>query len=189
MLIGYALIGVMGCGNYVLTKYALPALLLLVTLIAVSLSFSESPFGIRLNGQRGNLRLIAAACVSAGILSGGWIARRTSQSGVGIDRVWRDFVHTFGIVWARRVLERVNRTAAEEKWSARLDVDGLHWTDPRLPPQAERAQTMQRFEQSLKRLLKRFVDAEWIAERMEAESSAPKVSHQKEENEIASPPS
>ncbi len=41
------------------------------------------------------------------------------------NRLWIDFRDLFGIVWARRVVDRVNQFAQRESWDVQLTLDGF----------------------------------------------------------------
>jgi hypothetical protein len=82
----------------------------------------------------------------------------------GADRLWRDFQEAFGIVWAKRLLDRINHTARQENWSARLEAQGFLWNEN--PTPEERAYTQSRIDHTLRWHLRRFVDPSWIEERL-----------------------
>ena len=39
--------------------------------------------------------------------------------------LWQDFRDLYGIVWAKRVMDRVNQFAVRENWSVELSLDGF----------------------------------------------------------------
>lgn len=81
-----------------------------------------------------------------------------------LDRVWLDFRDEFGVVWALRIMERVNTSARMYDWPVQLTWQGLRDRDSLLteiPPLVE---------ESFRTLLRRFVSAEWIDERLAAKS-------------------
>ena len=81
-----------------------------------------------------------------------------------------DFRDLFGVVWARRILDRVNNVACQEGWPVRLHFDGLASADDPSKPVELTPEQSARIESVLRWLLRRFVDPEWIDERM-AEAS------------------
>jgi hypothetical protein len=87
--------------------------------------------------------------------------RRPRRSKSPLDRVWLDFRDLFGVVWGLRVAERINALAATHDWPARLTWHGFRAKDRHacreVPPAAVAA---------LGTLLRRFVSAEWIEERL-----------------------
>lgn len=86
-----------------------------------------------------------------------------------LDRVWLDFRDEFGVVWALRIMERVNASARMYDWPVQLTWQGLR--------DRESAQTdvPPLVEESIRTLLRRFVSAEWIDERLKVEPSAATV--------------
>lgn len=43
----------------------------------------------------------------------------------GVNSMWADFRDVFGLVWARRVADRVNQFSLRERWNCVLSVDGF----------------------------------------------------------------
>jgi hypothetical protein len=81
------------------------------------------------------------------------------------DVQWFDFMDSFGMVWAKRVMDRVNESARHEKWSLQLDVCGFVPNGEPATPEEE-VRTNERIEHTFRWLLKRFVDPEWINTRL-----------------------
>lgn len=86
--------------------------------------------------------------------------------------VWRDFRDWYGTVWAVRVMERINASAAMNVSPLRLGWDGFFWGDSTKSQEGEprsdqiAAEQLAAVEQSLRSLLRRFVSAEWIENRL-----------------------
>jgi len=108
------------------------------------------------------LWLAAAAVVIAGLKS-----RRGATAKNPYDRLWLDFRDAFGLLWALRVEERVNAAAKQYRWNVELAWSGfleqgsaakLTAVDPTIEPVLKT---------TLRGLLRRFVSAQWIAERLE----------------------
>lgn len=160
-LMGFGLVLVMGVGNYQGTRYGLSALTigLGLSLIVISVSnlieSSENPPIL--------MRAIGALCVAAGVTHGLWQAGRPFIDESRFDRTWFDFRDLFGIVWSIRIQERINQIATIENWSVRLGPEGFHWDEAR--PE-ERFRTEERLVHSLYWHLWRFVEPNWIAERL-----------------------
>jgi hypothetical protein len=155
------------------------------------------PSGIGSNGNgsngtglNGTWTLAGLALAAAAI----WLVRlpmkRRRLPRRPIDRLWLEFRDAYGALWALRVAERFNASAAMYGWPARLRwggmreaeggvlaVGGDESTDTskdcklqvgeqgRLPEVSERDVTAA-MRQNLKTLLWRFVSPEWIAERL-----------------------
>jgi hypothetical protein len=83
-----------------------------------------------------------------------------------LDRVWLDFRDEFGVVWALRILERINASARMYDWPVQLTWQGLRgreFAPAEIPPLVE---------ESFRTLLRRFVSAEWIDERLALQPTA-----------------
>lgn len=93
---------------------------------------------------------------------------RARLSSRPIDRCWIDFRDAFGAVWAWRVLERVNATAAVNNWPARLTWHGMAETQnaERQILESVQADAQRAMLANLKSLLRRFVNVEWIEARV-----------------------
>ena len=177
-LAGFLLVAVMGFGNYVGTRRTTAAILLLGALgllvlpLSVLVAFSE--------------RGVILARIVATILSvtAVWIAFGRSQirspksllagGPDSLDALWLDFRNTFGIVWAQRIRERINATAAKENWPVRLGRTGFVSAAERTETAIDPA-TRARVEQTLHWLLRRFVDPEWINRRLKETDSIGKT--------------
>lgn len=166
-IVAFGVVLVMAGGNYFGTRYTGPVLL--YVLAVGLLAGCRSPVTSEFLPPSAWCHLISSALLS---LAAGWAWLRTralaetdgdSKEG-NLDRLWQDFVDAFGIVWARRVLERVNQSAAHEKWCGRLHLDGFEWDAGVSADGRER--TVRRLEHTLRWLLKRFADAPWIDRRI-----------------------
>jgi hypothetical protein len=163
-LIGFALVLVMGCGNYVGTRFGLSACLFaagqcLLVLPATRWAsrWSMAPDECRATGAL--LWLLSAAAAHLALRS----FRRDDH---GVDRLWFDFRNLFGIVWAHRLQERVNAEAAGGQWPARLTPAGILWQPD--ADESVRSRTSLQIEHTLRWLLRRFVDEPWIDLRIRA---------------------
>lgn len=157
-LVGYLLVLVMGTGNYFGTRYTLPGLLFVIGNVINVLSSSAACPGWL--SDRWWVRLWATACVTQAILMAGRSDSLTSSPNERFNRLWLDFFDQFGIVWGRRIQERVNFIAIKENWPARLELHGVQWTTEADPA------TEARLEHTFRWLLRRFVDPAWIDERL-----------------------
>lgn len=170
---GLAIVLLMGLGNYVGTRYALAAALAGVAVCLVVAPLSEA--APRLPLEPATLHLLAVVCLSLAVLWGDWQSRRPTVSDSPLNHLWLDFRDTFGIVWARRILDRVNDRAVAENWPWRLSDFGLV---PR-PPGAQRPASIDmtspdaaKTEHAFRWLLRRFVDPPWIEARLHPASRA-----------------
>lgn len=159
MLLGYLLVMVMGLGNYIGTRFTLTALLVGASQLLLILPISAAAPQWFPNAEAA--RSWAALLLAGAALSAVFAARRHRAANASLDLVWLEFRDWFGIVWARRFMDRINDQARREQWPVRLELDGLVPTDanaaPAVTPQVEHA---------FRWLLRRFVDPEWIDERL-----------------------
>jgi hypothetical protein len=179
MLAGYGLVLVMGTGNYLGTRFALPALLAAAAGLLVPVSMSS----LHWLPESFPTRAAATLLLSMAIWTAALAMRKIPRTGaplkpspiplgegsvrapIPFDRLWNEFRDLYGIVWARRVLDRVNEAAVGENWPVRLHLQGFMATHPSAPLSLTADQTQQ-IEHTLRWLLRRFVDPEWIDERL-----------------------
>ena len=161
-VLAYLAVLVPGAGNYVGTRRTLAALFYATALAMLVVSFSVSDGGAFAHDDA---RSVATATASVGVILA---ARRTvpDATGQSIERAWFEFRDTFGIVWAKRVLDRFNLFAGREHWPVVLTMQGLvclrsHETIAQLT-----AGDRERVEQRFCWILKRFVDPPWLNERL-----------------------
>jgi hypothetical protein len=164
LMLGFATVLLMGMGNYVGTRYALSATLVAVAVCLVTAPLSdvapEHP------ASRESLRLWGAGLIITAVLWARRQARRKTVANCDWERIWCDYRDTFGIVWGRRLLDRVNERAAAEGWEWRLSDTGfipVAGTQPQKP-----VDTDPQIAHAFRWLLRRFVDPEWIDLRLVA---------------------
>lgn len=165
-LMAYTLVLIMGFGNYCGTRNTVPAIIFSMALFVSVLSItSSSPSWL---ADRNATRFWSTAVVSMTICLMG--LRRKSIHRHSFDRVWFDFFDDFGIVWGRRIQDRINHLAASEKLPVHLDSDGFHFETSSMGENSaahdQLSQTEARVEHFLRWLLRRFVDPVWIDERL-----------------------
>ena len=163
--LGFLLVLLMGAGNYLETRHTLAtlagssALLLMVLPMTEWLPDSEWTYSF-------GCLLISATC--------GIVCREYKRSAAqpiqlaagGTQELWQHFRDLYGIVWAKRVMDRVNQFSARETWNVHLSLEGFvrnsnddgHAENARLPNRdiPERAILV------LCWLLTRFVDREYL---------------------------
>lgn len=164
-IIGFGIVLIMASGNYFGTRYTLPTFLYVASLVLMvapmSVTAPESFPGKELSRLLASLSLFAAIGLAT--------LRSHPYPGYEVnrfDRLWIDFVDSFGLVWAKRVMERVNESAHHEKWAKQLEWQGfVPRADPSSPPD-DTSHTEERMEHTFRWLLKRFVNPEWIDARL-----------------------
>lgn len=176
LIVGFAVVLLMGAGNYVGTRYALPAgvYAVAVCLVVGPLSDAAPP----LPWTAAELRVAATTALALAVLWADRQSRRATLARWKVEHLWFEFRETFGIVWGRRLLERVNQRAEAEGWIWRLSDGG--WTPvparttshstAELLPGVAAPDADPRIEHTLRWLLRRFVDPSWIDRRLSGEA-------------------
>ena len=121
--IGFLLILLMGSGNYFGTKNTSACLLGGTGIVLFLLPVTEwGTWPGDLSCAASGLFLAIAALLVEGRL-------KSCDSATGHDRLWTDFRDIYGLVWARRVMDRINQFAEREKWNVVMTLDGLQTRD------------------------------------------------------------
>lgn len=150
-----------GLTNYALTRFGFAALL-----FTVGQSFMLLPH-LPIVGRETDWSFSAGCLLSvaaAGLVWWQTVVRRTAG---GWDVVWLEFRNAFGLVWALRVMERVNSTAQLSHWKRELTWFGFV-TAPSGDYQSVDSGPVKRDTESLevaramRTVLRRFVSPEWI---------------------------
>mgnify|MGYP003618512539 FL=1 len=155
-----------GAAYYLPTRFAGPALAVVAAQAAVAwgplFEFHEP----RLLVEQGPLvGLLAAAGAVA------WCFRPADRSAtVGLARLWCDFCDLYGVVWGLRVAERMNDAARRHGRPVEFAWKSIEWRTAEAPPDPDAAH---RIERELRSLLRRFVDHDWIARRMNPPARPP----------------
>ena len=162
--LGWFLIGLIlfGITNSVFSRFW-PCILLAGFGATVLLSpFLPGPFRAltAINSRWGTISYSAAALLAAVRLG------RSPRTTKPMDRLWRDFRDAFGLVWTLRVAERINATAQSHGWNISADWQGIRRRDEASATESTPEQT-RAFRQNLSNLLRRFVNDDWIAERLD----------------------
>lgn len=168
-LIGFAIVLVMATGNYFGTRYTLPAILYAAGLVLIVAPMSATVPDMFPGRELARLQASVSLCCAAGLAT----SRARPWNGPDVyrfDRLWIDFVDTFGMVWAKRVMDRVNESARHEKWTKHLDWLGFA-PNGEAATSEENHRTEERIEHTLRWLLKRFVSEEWVDARVNAPDS------------------
>jgi hypothetical protein len=166
VVVGYALVLVMGAGNYLGLRFSPSALLWMAGLLLVVLPLCPATAGWVPAAQTGRI------CGSLCLFAAGWIADRqvaaggTNRSVPSLTRVWEDFRDRFGIVWARRVQERFNDEARRKGLSVRLGIHGFENAAGDAPASVLDEPSRAAAEAALRWLLQKFVDPGWIDARL-----------------------
>jgi hypothetical protein len=132
------------------------------------------------------LFLIASISARRAAVRTAWAPRSHLRPLHRWETVWHDFHDWFGVVWGLRVMERINASAAMYRWPVTLAWHGFRRpvgtssasdtpvaADRKPPASGEDAAIgdaeVAAIEQAFRSLLRRFVSAEWIQRRLEAD--------------------
>ena len=113
-----------------------------------------------LPGAQAPLSGLLAIVVAGGLLASG--LPRGAPAAKPLDRVWLDFRDAFGAVWALRVAERINASAAMHGWPVVLGWRGFRDRENGGPAEA----VPEIAADNLRTLLRRFVSPAWIDARL-----------------------
>jgi hypothetical protein len=171
--------------NYVGTRYALPVAVATAGQYALLYLFLPWSAGaLPPTWTPRQLMLLALSLMSLALLGGVAIAhrRRTRMANhpIGqlepIDRLWLDFRDAFGVVWALRLMQRINQSAVRQNWTVRLEWRGFiansttpqHGDNGGNPPESDKTQLPHEkvLAAHFQNVLRRFVSPQWIAERL-----------------------
>jgi hypothetical protein len=111
-----------GILNYLPTRMAPPALLLLIGGALVFAAMSMPSASDRQRQQLLHIGWLAVACVPWVAY---WSARSEPRAPSEFDRNWLAFRNRFGLVWSQRLREQFNRSAFHAGWPVVLRWQGL----------------------------------------------------------------
>ena len=150
--IGFLLVLVMGSGNYFGTANTSACLFGVTGIGLFALPVTEW------HAWPGDAVCLAASVCLAitALLIEGRLKANYAKS--GHEQLWIDFRDLYGMVWSRRVMDRINQFADREKWNVSMTLDGFC---PRNESQ-QRPQDTERPEEILRWVLSRFTDDEFL---------------------------
>lgn len=157
-MLGVGLVMVMGLGNYFGTRFTLPVLLGAIGPVFVMRSLVQSDVG-RSPDLNQCLWLASVAMAIAAVIFLLRVARtnqaaRSDNRVEQLRRLWFDFQQLFGVVWSKRVMERLNQFAGRERWPFTFTIEGIDISgDPEI---SDAALARVRW------VLRRFVDPDWL---------------------------
>jgi hypothetical protein len=130
----YGLVVLAGVTNYLPTRYGPAALWLALGFAAEYLALTHRPVGL----PRGAVLASAfPGSLALAVWTADRCARRPRAAASRLEAVWVWFRDHWGVVWALRVQERFNRSAAAQRWPVRLGWFGVvpaPGADPLAPP-------------------------------------------------------
>lgn len=164
-VLGFTLVAVMSCGNYVGTRLTIPAVAWGMGLTGLWLCHAELAPAWWPEAEL--MRLGVGVLGIYGLWEVQRIWGREHSATTPYNRIWFELLDRFGVVWARRLQERLNALGRQQGWQGRLELDGWHWDA------APTAEELLRVEQAVRWLLRRFVDPAWIDARWEHTLAGP----------------
>jgi len=168
--VGYALVVVMTAGNHLASRFVLAELIWLAGLAITVGPLTNA--GHSLADPSATTRALSTLCFSGAAAVAYWTATNPPVAATPSDALWLDFRDWFGVLWARRIQDRMNQAAVQFNWPVRLELEGFIARAPasqtltgqstllateNLPPEPT---------QSLCWLLRRFADQPWIDARL-----------------------
>jgi len=176
-LVGFGLVLIMSGGNYFGTRYTMSTFYyaVAIVLLVVPMSVASPDFF----PERSTSRFIASLGFLLAISETNRRSKAESDDEIScFDVLWFDFMDSFGMVWAKRVMDRVNESARHEKWAMHLELHGFVPIAESLSAD-ELLRTEERIEHTFRWLLKRFVDPEWIDARLREPTAGQALSGEK----------
>ncbi len=118
------LVLLMSYGNYFGTAQTTAAFQLGASVVLLLLPFA--PWGPRASWLPAAAAMLIAVSSSLAIRRLNSLSNwRTASVGESADRIWLQFRDSYGLVWATRVVLRVNQFAERERWDVELTLDGF----------------------------------------------------------------
>jgi len=158
---GFVLVLVMGFGNYFGTINTLAAMCSGLGVLLIALPVTE--FVAMTNAwcfPVGSLLLAFSVTLLPGRY---WeVTASTATEHRDVTALWIDFRDLYGIVWAKRVMDRVNQFASREAWNVRLTLDGFVSASEPSELSLSSDKIGPRQIEVLCWVLKRFVDPEFV---------------------------
>lgn len=168
--LGFCVAMVMGAGNYVGTRFTMPAIAVMV--VFFFLLGTETP---------------TARAILSTIMAAVWLLHEVmqpndrakfarDQSFAGEESVdvvtryetlWADFRDYYGLVWAKRVMDRLNQLFARDKLPIQVGIGGVIWNEGGKPTTSSECDAIiKQADKSVFWILGRFVDNEWLGKRL-----------------------
>lgn len=158
-VLGFLLVLVMGAGNYLGTRFAISTVLFALGEGGIMITCLGGTFPSE--GQTAWIRAISLLVLECAVLSAFLRRKSAANQPHPVNRLWNDFRNTFGLVWALRLVERINAYALQEHWTIRMTWDGF-------PENAEGqlAADEAQVQAACRWMFRRFVDDDWITARL-----------------------
>ena len=150
--IGFLLVLIMGSGNYFGTANTSASLFGVTGIGLFALPVTEW------HAWPGDAICLAASvclAITALLIEG---RLKANNLKTGHEQLWIDFRDLYGMVWSRRVMDRINQFADREKWNVSMTLDGFRRRNQsdQVPEDTERP------EEILRWVLRRFTDDKFL---------------------------
>lgn len=168
---GCLLVIVMAGGNYLATRWQSACCF---AVVATTLSLMRYTSLISQAWRVSEmLRLGSEFCGMCAIWAAMRSLIRVHPQPLGLNRFWIDFRDAYGIVWAYRVMERLNEEANRHDWPIRFEIEGIVSPDqstlkslpPQLPSELSQEVVVE-IQFALKWIFRRFVSETWCDARL-----------------------
>ncbi len=123
-VVGFMLVLLMGSGNYFGTSCTTSMVFGVAGIMLILLPVTE---WMAFRNERLFLPGCAMLAAATALLPRRFFRRDMENSPP--EQLWRDFRDLYGIVWAKRVMDRVNQFAEREHWDVRMTLDGFQFLD------------------------------------------------------------
>lgn len=144
--VGFLFVALMGAGNFFGTANTMASLTTAVGIVLIALPVSD------LVSFETRLLPYGTLAIAVGVFR-----FRFPAGGTGPEHLWNDYRDLYGIVWAKRVADRVNQFQQTGEKGACLTIEGY------LDSEGRRAKWSESSTQRLAWVLRRFLDQEFLA--------------------------
>ncbi len=159
MALGVVLVMVMGLGNYFGTRFTLPVLVTAAGPAFILRSLTQSDVVRKPDVNSciwiASVILGIAAIVFLFRLTRPAASTTTANRVDQLNRMWIDFQERFGVVWSKRVMDRLNQFADRERWPFTFALEGIK-------PTSEATLISDPALARIRWVLRRFVDPAWL---------------------------
>lgn len=163
-IVGFLVVMVMGLGNYFGTKLTTSIFVLDVILFLLVAPYSE--MAPEFLPEKQTSRILATFLFLVLL----YFLNRSSDSSrkdlFPIQRIWFDFLDSYGVVWGKRFIDQMNQTAKEQDWNIHLELEGFVKNTDSEPVVSLSNEELEKVTRAFHRHLKRFVEPSWIDERL-----------------------
>jgi hypothetical protein len=138
-------------------------------LSAICVGSAQTALLLGYKDQANQWPAIGVCLLAAATIAAFWSARRQRTTATPLERVWFDFRDLFGVVWALRIGEQLNKSSEMYGWGVNMRWDGLFDTSTGEPVTTLDEATEAAIAQSLRTMLRRFVSPQWLDARLSPE--------------------